>query len=205
MFTGIEILTKLIDSLVSVAWVVFCFWIATRLLRLLPKNSIGDLVARIKGIEAGPMRIDLDPADKLLVTGIAKAINIARDSGDARELASVLRADLPRLKEALSSSPIDLPQAHEGNVADDQETTILSKIRDMVAQLTSPDAWIDDYIFVSGSYGYNFWRTEIETMIKRGWIEIDGARIRMTAQGLAAARAAFPAPSAEDLSTGKPA
>lgn len=204
MLTAIEILTKLIGSLVSVAWVVFCFWIATRLLRLLPKNSIGDLVARIKGIEAGPMRIDLDPADKLLVTGIAKAINIARDSGDPRQLASVLQADLPRLKEALSRPRVDLPQAHSASVPHDQDATILTKIRDMVAQLTSPDSWVDDYIFVSASYGYSFWASEIETMLKRGWIEIDGARIRMTAQGLDAARVALPAPSTKHLSAAKP-
>jgi hypothetical protein len=78
---------------------------------------------------------------------------------------------------------------------DRERSAVLQKMRAMAADRDQPDAWVEDYIFHSGSYGYNFWRLELELMLRNGWIEVDGSRIRLTPAGIIAAGIEGPGPA----------
>ena len=52
-----------------------------------------------------------------------------------------------------------------------------------------PRAWIDDSIFVSGTYGYNVWPAEMAAMQKQELIEVVDQRVRLTEKGVRAAKA----------------
>ena len=63
------------------------------------------------------------------------------------------------------------------------ELSALRKLRLVLEEVEDSDAEIADYVFVSGSYGYNIYRTELDVMVRKGWVQVLDDKIRITEKG----------------------
>lgn len=169
-----QLASNLLSAFISLLWVIFLFWILRRFKREI-SLLFETLSKRTSKITAGPFALEMSPQEQnVAVEGLLKAIERALRSESLEEQSRAAEEDLPKLKKTLSLT-------HEVTVGIESEA--IRKLRLICDKVKDPNKWIDDYIFVSGTYGYNVWATEMAVMVRRGWIEVSGGKVRITEEG----------------------
>jgi hypothetical protein len=119
--------------------------------------------------------------DSIILNGVYDSIMRASKSNIITDKEKVVKNDIPKLGE-LSGLKTKRNTNDVSNIRDSAEAK-LKYIYDSIKE--NPYNPIRDYIFVSGTYGYNVWRTEMEWMLVNGWIEIvDDTWIKLTEKGV---------------------
>ncbi len=111
---------------------------------------------------------------RLHTGGLVKSLkkSLLDDSKELRKRA--VQDDLPKISEIISGPPKSATK----------KSKFGKKLGDIVRELSDPQEWIEDYIFVSGTYGYNVWPGEMEQMIKQELIEVNDTKVRLTSKGV---------------------
>jgi len=118
---------------------------------------------------------------------LVRSVQKGLTSTDPKEREHAAEIDWQRLREILVAMQNADTTDQSSAQIDERGKDILRKMKQMVADLNKPGDWIEDHILVSGTYGYNFWRGEVEFMLRKGWIEVEGSRVRLTNAGIRAA------------------
>lgn len=114
----------------------------------------------------------------LVFDGVTKTIDRSLRAGSEEERIQTAMEDLPKLQ-AVIKSP-----RRSARLGPDS----IRKLGDIVRELSNTSEWIADSIFVSGTYGYNVWPSEMENMQKEQLIEVRDQRVRLTEKGVRLAK-----------------
>jgi len=169
-----QFISKIVPPVISLLWLIFLFWVIWRF-----KTEISELLKilgkRITKITAGPVTLEMTPEQNLTVHALSKTIKRGLLSGSSEQRSKIAQQDLPKLDNVLS------PSRQVGGI----ESEAIRKLRLICDEVKDPKEWINDYIFVSGTYGYNVWSTEMAVMLRNGWIELSKAKdkVRITEEG----------------------
>ena len=68
------------------------------------------------------------------------------------------------------------------------ELEVIRKLKLILNDLKNPKELIEEYIFISGTYGYNIWPSELLLMLKNGWVKKLDGKIQITDAGIAIAK-----------------
>jgi len=133
------------------------------------------MIGRLKRLKVGEWELETyQEAQRVYQRGTVKAIEKGLRSEKKEDRLKVVKEDLPKLADALNVGH---------SVTDGVLSEAVRKLVNICEEVQDPDRWIDDWTFVSGTYGYNVWRTEMAVMARNGWIEISGNKVRITEKG----------------------
>ncbi|GEM_PF-1597546 len=169
-----EFVSNLITDIISLQWLIFLVWFI-RHFRKEISSLFEVLKARMSKVEIGPLAVEFEQeAQDITVSGISKAVEQALLSGSLEDRSKAAKEDLPKLSAALSPGH---------RVVGPIEAEAIRKLRLVCDDIKDTSEWIDDYIFVSGTYGYGVGPAESSIMARKGWIEISGSKVRITEEG----------------------
>ena len=169
-----QFISKIVPPVISLLWLIFLFWVIwhfkteiSELLKTLPK--------RVSKITAGPVTVEMTPEQNLTVHALSQTIKRGLLSESLEDRKKIVKEDLPKLKKVLS------PSRQVGGI----ESAAIWKLRLICKEVKDPKEWINDDIFVSGTYGHNVWPAEMAVMLRNGWIELSKAKdkVRITEEG----------------------